>query len=129
MIIESPSATALLNSVVTVLYPQHASSSTFLTPALWLVSLGLGRSDDKTPQKKVEAAVRSSPNMSVQLSTTGIVILVFVLVPLYWVSKQTRLPLPPGPKGWPLIGNLLDVPQANFVATYTEWARKYGWLL
>jgi len=67
--------------------------------------------------------------MSVQLSTTGVIILVLALIPLYWVSKRTRLPLPPGPKGWPLIGNLLDVPQANFVATYTDWARKYGWLL
>jgi hypothetical protein len=68
--------------------------------------------------------------MAVQLSTIGVVILVFVLAPLYWISKQrTRLQLPPGPKGWPLIGNLLDVPQANFVATYTEWARKYGGLL
>jgi len=67
--------------------------------------------------------------MSVQLSTTGVIILVLALIPLYWVSKRTRRPLPPGPKGWPLIGNLLDVPQANFVATYTDWARKYGWLL
>ena len=67
--------------------------------------------------------------MSVQLSTTGVIILVLALFPLYWVSKRTRLPLPPGPKGWPLIGNLLDVPQTNFAATYTDWARKYGWLI
>ena len=64
--------------------------------------------------------------MSIQLSTTGVVVLTLVLIPLYWALKRARGPLPPGPKGWPLIGNLLDVPQANFVETYTEWARKYG---
>jgi hypothetical protein len=64
--------------------------------------------------------------MSILLSTTVAFILTLVLIPLYWASKRARLPLPPGPKRWPLIGNLLDVPKTNFVETYTEWARKYG---
>ena len=65
-----------------------------------------------------------------QFSTTGVligaVVLTLVLIPLYRTSKRDRLPLPPGPKGWPLIGNLLDIPRSNFVETYAEWARKYG---
>ena len=61
-----------------------------------------------------------------QLSTTGVVTLILALILLYRASNRDRLPLPPGPKGWPLIGNLLDIPQSNVVKTYAEWARKYG---
>ena len=69
-----------------------------------------------------------------QFSTTGVltavVVLTLALIPLYRASKRERLSLPPGPKGWPLIGNLLDIPRSNFVKTYAEWARKYGaWLI
>jgi hypothetical protein len=64
--------------------------------------------------------------MSIQLSTTVALVLILVLVSLRWASKRTRLPLPPGPKGYPLIGNLLDVPKAKFAETYTKWAHKYG---
>ncbi|KAI0288266.1 cytochrome P450 [Russula brevipes] len=64
--------------------------------------------------------------MSIQLSTTVALVLILVLVSLRWALKRTRLPLPPGPKGYPLIGNLLDVPKAKFAETYTEWAHKYG---
>ncbi|KAI9453226.1 cytochrome P450 [Russula earlei] len=66
--------------------------------------------------------------MSVQFSaTTEAFALILVLISVYrWASKRTHLPLPPGPKGWPLLGNLLDIPTANIVETYTNWARKYG---
>ncbi|KAH6919267.1 cytochrome P450 [Coprinopsis sp. MPI-PUGE-AT-0042] len=41
-------------------------------------------------------------------------------------SKRNRLPLPPGPKGLPLIGNLLDIPQIKPWRVYNEWAEQYG---
>jgi hypothetical protein len=68
-----------------------------------------------------------------QFSTTGVligvVVLILALVPFYRSSKRDLLSLPPGPKGWPLIGNLLDIPQSDFAKAYTNWARKYGaWL-
>jgi hypothetical protein len=69
-------------------------------------------------------------SISWQFSTTGVligvVVLILALIPLYQASKRERLSLPPGPKGWPLIGNFLDIPQSDFVKTYAEWARKYG---
>ncbi|KAH6919286.1 cytochrome P450 98A3 [Coprinopsis sp. MPI-PUGE-AT-0042] len=41
-------------------------------------------------------------------------------------KKSSRLPLPPGPKGFPLIGNLLDIPQDKPWETYSKWAKEYG---
>jgi hypothetical protein len=65
-------------------------------------------------------------SMPIQILTPSVVVLALALILLYWASKQSRLPLPPGPKGWPLIGNLIDVPRAKFVESYTKWAQKYG---
>ena len=45
------------------------------------------------------------------------------------------LPLPPGPKGFPVIGNLLDFPSNYQWLVYDEWRKTYGkysnidWLL
>jgi hypothetical protein len=64
--------------------------------------------------------------MAVPLWIGGILALILVLIPLYVLSKRARLPLPPGPKGWPLIGNLFDIPNTNFATIYTDWAQKYG---
>jgi hypothetical protein len=36
------------------------------------------------------------------------------------------LPLPPGPKPLPLIGNLLDLPTGEVWKTYREWEKLYG---
>ena len=68
-----------------------------------------------------------------QFSTTGVltcvVVLILALITLYRASERDRLSLPPGPRGWPLIGNLLDIPQSDIVKTQAQWARKYGaWL-
>lgn len=43
-------------------------------------------------------------------------------------SKNSRLPLPPGPKGYPIIGNLLDLPNGSDWITYRDWSRQYGQL-
>ena len=36
------------------------------------------------------------------------------------------LPLPPGPKGYPLISNLFDMPADKPWVVYDEWRKTYG---
>ncbi|KAG6895218.1 hypothetical protein C0992_002520 [Termitomyces sp. T32_za158] len=41
-------------------------------------------------------------------------------------GKGSRLPLPPGPKKLPIIGNLLDVPKSFEWITYHNWCKEFG---
>ncbi|KAK0222599.1 hypothetical protein EDD85DRAFT_779399 [Armillaria nabsnona] len=51
-----------------------------------------------------------------------------VLYRLALLILHRRLPLPPGPKGLPLIGNLWNVPRTvdHPWRTYAKWATTYG---
>jgi hypothetical protein len=42
------------------------------------------------------------------------------------LHRTSRLPLPPGPKPWPIIGNLLDLPKDKAWITYQSWSQQYG---
>ena len=41
-------------------------------------------------------------------------------------SPVTNLPLPPGPRPLPIIGNLLDIPAGSNWEKYRQWAKEYG---
>ncbi|KAJ8699050.1 hypothetical protein PTI98_002207 [Pleurotus ostreatus] len=50
--------------------------------------------------------------------------LLFSLISLYrW--RKVRLPLPPGPKGYPIIGNLFERPTENQWVKYFKWSKEY----
>lgn len=52
------------------------------------------------------------------------------ILALYLIRQITksasRLPLPPGPKGLPLLGNILDIPSEREWETYATWKDIYG---
>ncbi|OCH93084.1 CyP450 monooxygenase [Obba rivulosa] len=67
------------------------------------------------------------------MSTNMILLLLLAGVVLALLWKYTRtppyppnLPLPPGPKGLPIIGSALDIPATHAWRAYTQWAKQYG---
>nr|BAL05105.1 cytochrome P450 [Phanerodontia chrysosporium] len=47
-----------------------------------------------------------------------------IALPIY--SRRKRYRLPPGPRGLPIIGNILDIPAGREWLTYAKWSREYG---
>ncbi|CAA7264562.1 unnamed protein product [Cyclocybe aegerita] len=48
------------------------------------------------------------------------------LLIIWRFRKIRRFPSPPGPKGWPLIGNAFDFPTSNPWEVYCSWAKQYN---
>ncbi|KAF7343507.1 hypothetical protein MSAN_01971000 [Mycena sanguinolenta] len=60
---------------------------------------------------------------AVSWSLGGLAILVFTL---RWRDQRSRLPLPPGPKGLPILGNLLDIPADRPWEAYYRWSKEFN---
>ncbi|KAK7041957.1 hypothetical protein VNI00_008939 [Paramarasmius palmivorus] len=63
------------------------------------------------------------------LSTMSVVFgLVVVAGTVAWKLRLSRAPapLPPGPKGLPVVGNIFDLPRSQPWLTYSKWAKEYG---
>jgi len=50
---------------------------------------------------------------------------------LLWqaLNRSQNLPLPPGPKGYPVIGNLLGFPSTQPWLVFAEWSQKWGGIM
>ncbi len=44
----------------------------------------------------------------------------------YRIVTRKSYPRPPGPKGLPVLGNLLDMPTEKHWLKFTEWAQAFG---
>lgn len=63
------------------------------------------------------------------MTTTTVILALGLAFAAFWTWKQKRpalLLLPPGPKPWPIIGNLLDLPKEKDWITYKQLAHIYG---
>ncbi|KAF8169134.1 cytochrome P450 [Mycena galopus ATCC 62051] len=54
----------------------------------------------------------------------GVLLLSLVLFSLK--PSRNSWKLPPGPKGWPLIGNIYDVPRVASWRAFQQWGKRYG---
>ena len=92
-----------------------------------------------TPLRR-ETLLPLSLSMSINSSMIGLVgtypyhtlvVLLFSYILFKQLKKRTsanpnRLPLPPGPKGYPLLANLFDMPIDRPWLVYDEWRKTYG---
>lgn len=67
-----------------------------------------------------------SRDFTMYLSVVLSLALVGIVVALDRLVKSRRSRLPPGPKGLPILGNILDMPKRHEWLTYTKWGREYG---
>lgn len=58
---------------------------------------------------------------------TVLLVLAFLLATVLWKrTARSALPLPPGPKPLPLIGNMFDMPTKRIGPALRELGNKYG---
>ena len=71
----------------------------------------------------------AAPSSWLQAAPTLLAVCVVTLVALTLMdrlSRRSSLPLPPGPRGWPIIGNALDFPRRDRGPEFKELGERYG---
>ncbi|KAF8912667.1 cytochrome P450 [Mucidula mucida] len=84
--------------------------------------------DGYNAYSRPRAPLFNTPRSTSHANMTALLLLpaiIFAIVVLRRVLCRSSLPLPPGPRGFPLVGNLFNRPTRNAWLTYAEWASTY----
>ncbi|KAF7330594.1 Cytochrome P450 [Mycena sanguinolenta] len=57
--------------------------------------------------------------------TLAVAIFSILLYALRWNRNRSRLPLPPGPRKLPLVGNIFDMPTESQWETFLNWSKQF----
>lgn len=57
---------------------------------------------------------------------TGLAIFALIVITVLYDRSRKLRPHPPGPRGFPIIGNFLDIPAKWEWQTYRKWGQDYG---
>lgn len=61
------------------------------------------------------------------ISLTHVIFGSIALLALLWLRWRAQpLPYPPGPRPFPIIGNIFDMPQSKFAITWSRFGDEYG---
>ncbi|KAJ7619871.1 cytochrome P450 [Mycena rosella] len=66
------------------------------------------------------------PPLAISSSVWSILGLGLLFYGIRWQRNRSRLPLPPGPKKLPLVGNLFDMPSDRQWEAYRDWSREFN---
>lgn len=94
-------------------------------PIIPRVSSTYTRMDNVTSPLLV-APTTASTLASISPQTLAVSLLALLAALLISRRSSSKGPLPPGPKGWPVIGNMLQLPKSRPWVKMEEWTREYG---
>lgn len=82
------------------------------------------RTTNHTPLSRFQLDMISS-SFKHYLDVLAAIAVIYLLLRLY-KKPRAQLQPPPGPRSWPILGNLFDLPSSKEWVTFSDWAKKWG---
>ena len=86
------------------------------------------RKPSRDPPINDVTAMGTSPTTSLLTAWHAAAVVLLALIVRAAMLRRRKGPMPPGPTGWPIIGNVLDVPVNHSWKTFAKWGERWGML-